>query len=231
MATLSASSSLYKKLLLYGLGAGAAATASSSRATVVATTGLQVSGNSFYLDLNNNAYSTTLQSTDQFGFTSNTAQLAAYGGKVNSGSFAAVGFQSTTNGNGTSVAYVLKLSAGATIGSGSPTFNGGNSTFDALPPKGTNSGFWKAGDTGYVALQFSGPTNVEYGWAQLTLNNLDGSGSGVFTLRGFAVQTDGTPILAGQVPEPGTVALLVAGAAGVGVLRSRQRRKAASPTA
>ena len=238
------SSSLSKKLLLYSLGAGAATAASSAQATITSTTNIEASGNAFYVDLANNAYSTTNQATDQFGFTSNTSQLAAYGGKVNSTFLGEIGAQNVTNTAGTSVSYILKLCALTTIGSGT-SFTGSNtpSTFDAQasptaptnavgqPSAGTDSGFWHPGDSGYVALAFGGPNNFEYGWASLTLNNLTGTGAGVFTLHGCGYQNDGTAIAAGQVPEPSTVALLVAGAAGVGLMRSRQRRRAVVPAA
>ena len=194
-------------------------------------TGLQANGNAFYLDLNNSAYTTTLQSTDEFGFTINTAQSAAYGAKVNSSFLAGLAFNGTSTVNGATVNNLLELSAGATIG-GNLTYTGNaNNIFAVQPAAGAISGNWKVGDTGYVGLEIGGTNNYEYGWAQFTLNNLAGSGVGAFTLRGFALQTDGTALAAGQVPEPSTVALLVAGAAGVGVMRSRLRRQTAPPVA
>ena len=64
-----------------------------------------------------------------------------------------------------------------------------------------------------------------YGWAFVTLN---AAGSSEFTVNGFAYDTvAGEAIQAGAVPEPNSVLLLIAGAAGVTALRARRKQQTA----
>ena len=62
------------------------------------------------------------------------------------------------------------------------------------------------GKTAYMGVQFDIDGQTHYGWMHLR-SEVSGS-----TVYGFAYNTvPGQPILAGQVPEPGTVALLLVG--------------------
>ena len=180
----SPSPSLSRKLLFYGLGAGAATAATSAHAVVNSNTGLTAQGNTLYLDLANNAYGTTLTTTDEFEFSLNTTSPAsAYGLKVNSGNFGEiVGFSATPTGETTSTNYISKLAAGTVIGSSSGIVTSASKPlFDTATA--TNA-VWQPGSTGYVGLEFSSASSVEYGWAQLTLNNLTGNNGGAFTPGG-----------------------------------------------
>ncbi len=62
-------------------------------------------------------------------------------------------------------------------------------------------------------------TDFLYGWVSLDLSGPEP------TITGFGFETDGTPITAGAtsaVPEPGSLSLLAAGAAGLAALRRRR---------
>jgi hypothetical protein len=93
-------------------------------------------------------------------------------------------------------------------------------------------GQWHVGDRGFLGLQITVNGQIDYGWADISLNN-GGSPparpgdpqdpTGQFTIYGYAYDDSGLPIGAGAIPEPSSLALLVAGAAGVLALRRRQK--------
>ena len=112
------------------------------------------------------------------------------------------------------------MGAGTTIG-GSGNFAGGPYFEDSYAAGGGNH--WSIGDRGFVGLKLQIGTSTFYGWADVTTNNFDGTGAGAFTLHSYAFEDSGAPILAGAVPEPGSVALLIAGAAGIAALRRRKK--------
>jgi hypothetical protein len=101
----------------------------------------------------------------------------------------------------------------------------GSLNFSTLTPRGT--GFYGGveipqGSTGYVGFQFD-PDGIAgaqtfYGWAQMKVG---GGASGNGNVISWAYDDTGAPIQAGAVPEPGSLALLALGAAGVASWRRR----------
>jgi hypothetical protein len=219
------SRSLPQKLALYGLGVGAASLASSAHADIVYSGPVEFSGNNIYYDLENVAPPSA------------TADVANHDFQLNLFKAKASNFEGPSTTTGTtdsmvrgmnSLQYAIKHNAGDTIGSGGSFFAGPFLQNDygtgGIAPPGEDLGDWHPGDRGFLGLQLVVGTDTFFGWADVTLNNLDGSGIGAFTLHGYAYDnTAGTAIQAGAVPEPSSIALLVAGAAGVLTLKRRRK--------
>lgn len=82
------------------------------------------------------------------------------------------------------------------------------------------SGGWTDGLPGYVGLTFSDGTDAFYGWAQVSVATDLAS----LKLIDFAYETEAnTPIEAGAVPLPGSLALMATGAAGLLAYRRMKR--------
>lgn len=132
--------------------------------------------------------------------------------------------------------YIRSFEFGDSIGPGAavPTHSLGYAPF-------TNF----SGNTSTNAANFGNPTlpqywgfglnidgDIHYGWGRLStirddsdLNVPAGQRPWTATLHEYAYQSDpGVPILAGQVPEPTTLALLAAGGGGLALAGRRQRR-------
>jgi PEP-CTERM motif len=123
-------------------------------------------------------------------------------------------------------AYVSRLGAGE-----NPTAHPFiNSAGGFVPGYGTlafRGGYggdqWLAAGEGYVGFRFDTGSGVQYGWVHL---NMNGSPLNSFSLVDFAWADPGENIVTGQIPEPGSIALLALGAVGLVVWR-KQRAKAA----
>ena len=77
--------------------------------------------------------------------------------------------------------------------------------------------------TGYVGVQFDFNGSTVFGWIGVTVDGDVSVGDAAITVTGFAFESNGGPIQAGQtaIPEPSSVGLLALGAAG---LASRRRK-------
>ena len=159
-------------------------------------------------DVNGTTVFTFSRNQSPSGFTN---QLNTYGNSV-------VGFNATTPKPGS---YASRLPSGTLI-DGSLSYLSGSgvflSGFDSIA--GPYGQFF--GQSGFAGLQFHlpGESGVHFGWAKL----LDPPGDlTVFSIGYETIQNTG--IVTPALPEPGSLALLAAGAAGV--LAMRRRKQAA----
>jgi PEP-CTERM motif len=114
--------------------------------------------------------------------------------------------------------YVSALAAGSPINSttANPTFFG-SMAFGANNP----SAQFNNANHAFMGLSFPAGANLFYGWVRVTINN----SAGTFVVNDWAYNNvSGSPINAGDIPEPTTLGLLAAGAFGVAALR-RKRKK------
>jgi PEP-CTERM motif-containing protein len=222
---------LGQQLVRYGIGAGAASLAASAQADIQYSGPLSVSGNQIAFSLQNFSTTVGTSPTADFQLDSKPSKLKA-GVSAQSGGApgAGVAFDLAQGQFSPATQYALRLGSGSTIGS-NLGFSGQNYSFfnNYYPgfmttPPGAGNGNWKPGDEGFLGLTITIGGNTVYGWADVTLNNLNGNSPGVFTLHGLAYEDSGAAIQAGAVPEPSAIALLVAGAAGVLALKRRKAK-------
>ncbi|HUB79921.1 MAG TPA: PEP-CTERM sorting domain-containing protein [Bryobacteraceae bacterium] len=87
----------------------------------------------------------------------------------------------------------------------------------------SEDGVWTPGMDAYLGFYFQGTGGPQAGWAEISMGAADAS----FDLISYAYETDAnTPINAGEVPEPSTMALVALGGAGLLALRRRRAARA-----
>ena len=121
--------------------------------------------------------------------------------------------------------YADNLTAGTAIGPASSFVGEGSPLGAAQVALGSEylyNGYGGFGSTagpvrGFIGIRFAAAGNTHYGWVDLTVGEAEG-----IIFHGAAFEdTPDTAIEAGAIPEPGSLALLAVGAAG---LMGRRRR-------
>ena len=94
-------------------------------------------------------------------------------------------------------------------------------------PLATGAGYpnsqWAEAGIGFIGFRFNLGGGIQYGWAQLDMN---GPNLNSYTLIDYAYTDPGETLTAGQVPEPGSLALLAFGAVGLLAWRKQRTRGA-----
>jgi hypothetical protein len=210
-----------KRRVAYSLAAGAAAVAATSEQSAeaeVVYSGLQNINNVPSIDPPYPDPYRLFLDLDGDGFTDMALQNAFFGGVPYQGltitTFPGqvVGFRA----GAFNYAYVQNLSEGALIDSTTvgPTFFGSMAS-----PTNPNSQFNSAPDA-YLGFSFPISGSTHFGWMRVGIDNVNAS----FLVKDWAYESEsGVGIHAGEVPEPTTLGLLAAGAAGVALLRRRKQ--------
>lgn len=193
----------------YAVAAGAAAASSVAASGGIVYSGIQdvsiAQSSSFRVDFLGQAYSTVLLSNSVLtGVNYQGAVAEWFPSKLSS-------FFSNQRW------YVKALAMGTLIDAAStgPGFFGMMSFGSQRP----NAQFTNVTNR-FLGVSFStADESINYGWIRVSVNNATGS----FIVHDWAHETTGAGIEAGAVPAPGALALLAAGASGLGLLRRRKR--------
>jgi hypothetical protein len=196
--------------------------------TVTGTNDNKNNAQSFDLEARNSGTSNSnfLPDTESNGGGANTGVLVVGGNSANIAPDLAagtvIGTQATTGNNsgttaGTNYFFTGKNYAALNVA--------GNST-SQFPDTNSNPGSTVT-TTGYLGFSFVDPglaTQVDYGWAQVTVDP-----SGDITLDGFAYDDSGATIAAGAIapasPEPTTAGMVLLGGAALALLARRSRKE------
>ena len=136
---------------------------------------------------------------------------------------------STTSGD------TIRLAAGVAISSTPPSgsvFGRQNDlvnrfyNYSTGAPTGAFTGQWTSGGTGYIGFKFVAANGqTDYGWMRISIDPtlfLNQQNSAV--VIDWAYNNTGAPIMAGQIPEPSSLALAFLGSGAVGLALWRQQR-------
>ena len=194
--------------LAAGAAAGAVGTADAADPSVVYSGVQDISiaqFNSQDLNLDGDAYNDILlKNYVFFGGNYQGATVNFFPGKV-------VGFS-------TAYSYASALSEGDLIDA-TATAGGPFGVSLAYGVNNPNAEFNNA-DGAFIGLEFPISAVSHFGWIRVTIDNA----AGTFVINDWAYESEpGAGITAGEVPEPGTLGLLAAGAAGVVAMRKRRR--------
>lgn len=191
----------------YSLAAGAAASMAATDASAeVIYSGVQdlpvAQFGSQDLNLDGDAYNDILLKNYVFGSNYQGATVNFAPGKV-------VGFN-------TGLSYASALAEGDLIDA-TATAGGPFAVSLAYAPN-ANSEFDNASGA-FIGLEFPINAVSHFGWIRVSIDNA----AGTFVINDWAYNaTPSEGLLAGQVPEPGTLGLLAAGAAGIAAMRKRR---------
>lgn len=192
--------------LAAGAAAGAAGTADAADPSVVYSGVQDISIAQFAsqnLNLDGDAYNDILLKNYVFGSNYQGATVNYFPGKV-------VGFNAVFS-------YASALAEGDLIDSTATA--GGPFAVSLAYSSNPNSEFDNA-DGAFIGLEFPINAVSHFGWIRVTIDNT----AGTFVVNDWAYEsTPGAGITAGEVPEPGTLGLLAAGAAGLATMRKRRR--------
>ncbi len=155
-----------------------------------------------------------------------TDGFAGFGmGGIVSGKF--VGYTSSAGIGAGAYALASRLLAGQAFSMATNFVDNGTVFGTGTLAGGSVYGQFRTAGPGYIGFRFNGGKGMQFGWAHVQMNGAGAANS--FTLIDYAYGDVGDSIVAGQVPEPGSLGLLALG--GVGLLAWRKRRTNAAKAA
>ena len=128
-----------------------------------------------------------------------------------------------------SILDAAPIAAGSVIASGSTWGSGAYPLVDweSIPGVGLmGAGSWAFVSNGYMGVSFTAADGIHYGWVQVSSYNTMGA-----HINSWAYESQpGVSIMAGVVPEPSTIGLILLGSGVVGLAVWRRQHKAVSVT-